>query len=519
MTPAGTWPAGATQETSNAPVHLSRRRFLSLSGAAAAAGLFARIGANACPVLDPIDPMADAKELAKAINAFAIDLHTRLARDEKDSLFFSPFSIETALAMTSAGARGETLAEMQKTLHLPADPHAAFGQLLNHLNGPAPIWLPLPEGKPQLPRLPDPSPPSVKPDVPPLVPIKRGYELTVANAIWAMKDYPWRKEFLDLTRRHYGAGLVETDFAKSEAARRQINAWVEKETKEKIKDLIPEGVLDHLTRMVLTNAIYFKGTWQYTFDKKNTADAAFTRTDNTKADVPMMSLTNKLNYGKTHLGGRSGLGVQILELPYSGKELSMLVFLPEKGRSVDLIVPRITGQMLSDPMLAPTEVTVFLPRFKAESSLSLQPALMDLGMKAAFNKADFHGMHTSDEYLFISHVLHKAFVEVNEEGTEAAAATAVVVKLDSAIKEPEPVFRADRPFVFAIRDNKTGAALFLGRYSGPAKSVPRALPWAEGSQSFGLKTKTPNGSRGRNSAMRRDDGAFGSNSNPEGGVS
>ncbi len=440
------------------PSTLSRRRFLSLSGAAAAAGLFARFGANACPIRDELDAIEHTKELATSINAFATDLHTRLARDEKDSLFFSPFSIETALAMTAAGARGETLAEMEKTLHLPKEPHAAFGDLLKHLNGPPLVRSP--ERTPGFLPLPNPDPFPLR--------VKRGYELTVANAIWAQKGYPWRKEFMDLTRKHYGAGMVETDFAESEAARRRINAWVEKETKEKIKNLIPTGILDHLTRMVLTNAIYFKGTWQYTFDKMNTADAPFTRTDDTKADVAMMSQTATLNYGTTHVGGRTGLSVQILELPYAGRELSMLVFLPQKGRSVDLIAPRLGVETLAAPTLKPTEVSVFLPRFKVETEYSLEPALKDLGMRKAFDNADFRGMHTSDEHLFISHVLHKAFVEVNEEGTEAAAATAVVVKADSASVMPEPVvFRADRPFVFAIRDNKTGTALFVGKYAGP----------------------------------------------------
>jgi serpin B len=418
------------------PSTLSRRKFLTLSGAAAAAGLYARFApATACPIPD-LDPSDGAKELAKAINAFANDLHARLARDEAGTLFFSPFSIETALGMTSAGARGETLKEMQKALRLPADPHAAFGELINHLNGT------------NLAR-------------------KRGYELTTANAIWAQQGFPWRKEFLELTRKHYGAGVVETDFGKPEAARKQINGWGEKETREKIKELIPKGIIDALTVMVLTNAIYFKGTWQYTFDKKNTKDAPFTRADNTKADVPLMHQTATLNYGTMHVGGRSGVGVQVLELPYTGNELSMLVYLPERADGANRLAGRLTADHIAAPKLTKREVKVWLPRFKAETEYSLKPALMDLGMKAAFTTADFYGMHTSDEYLFISHVLHKAFVEVNEEGTEAAAATAVVMKRASADVEPDPVFRADRPFVFVIRDNRTGVALFMGRYDGP----------------------------------------------------
>lgn len=414
---------------------LSRRAFLSLTGAAGAgafaSGLFPSFARACLPVPDP---MKDAKDLANGINAFAHDLHARLARDAKGDLFFSPLSIEAALAMTAAGAKGETLDEMQKALHLSADPHSAFGTLLNHLNNPR-------------------------------LEKKRGYELTVANAIWAQKGFPWREEFTDLTQKHYGSGLSEVDFAESEAARKLINDWVAKETKEKIKDLIPKGVLDSLTRMVLANAIYFKGTWLYRFDKKQTRDAAFTRLDGTKANVSLMSQTATLNYGKSHFGGQF---VEVLELPYAGKELSMLVYLPEKGREYDRLASELDPKGFAEPKLTPTEVWVSLPRFKVEAAYSLKPALTDLGMKTAFGRdADFTGMSPRGEDLYISHVLHKTFVEVNEEGTEAAAATAVVVKERGERRATE--FRADRPFVFAIRDNATGAALFLGRYAGPEK--------------------------------------------------
>lgn len=410
---------------------LSRRAFLSLSGAAGASALFPAFAKACLPIPDP---MHDAKDIANGINAFAHDLHARLARDAKGDLFFSPLSIEAALSMTAAGAKGDTLDEMRKVLHLPADPHSAFGTLLKHLNGPRGERF-------------------------------RGYELTVANAIWAQKDFPWHKEFVNLTRTNYGAGLSEVDFTEPEAARKLINEWVEKETREKIRELVPKGVLDPLTRMVLANAIYFKGTWLYQFDKKQTRDAAFTRLDGTKADVPLMSRKGTLNYGKAHFGGGP---VEVLELPYAKNELSMLVYLPEKGREYDRLASELDPKDFAEPKLKPTEVRVSLPRFKAETEYSLKPALIDLGMKTAFGTAsDFSGMSPQGKDLYISHVLHKAFVEVNEEGTEAAAATAVVVKERGEPQATE--FRADRPFVFAIRDNATGAALFLGRYTGPAK--------------------------------------------------
>jgi serpin B len=415
---------------------LSRRRFLSLTGAAAAGTLLARSLGYTCPMAE-IEPSDEAKAIADAVNGFAVDLHRQLA-DDKDTLFFSPFSISAALAMTSAGARGETLAEMEKVLHLPKNPHAGFGDLLSFLNGADTVR-------------------------------GRGYQLAVANAIWAQKGFPWHREFVELTRKHYSAGTIEVDFGESEAARKRINDWVQKETREKIKDLIPAGVINGLTRMVLANAIYFKGDWQVQFDKKLTKDAPFTRDDGTRGTVPLMNLTGEFRYGETTLFyvERAGEKVQVLELPYAGRGLSMLVFLPEDPAFVHRLPRCLSAADFAAPKLDEQKVNVFLPRFKAESKLSLKPTLMDMGMKTAFGGADFTGMSPEGKSLFVSAVLHKAFVDVNEEGTEAAAATGVVIaQRVSAPKEPK-VFRADRPFVFAIRDNKTSAVLFLGRYCGP----------------------------------------------------
>ncbi len=437
------------------PSNVNRRRFLGLSGLAAAGTLFARSVTRACPVIEP-------PKIANSINAFAADLHPRLAKDEKGSFFCSPLSISAALTMTSAGARGVTLEEMEKVLHLPQDPHPVYRDLLNDLNGGGNGWF-----------------------------RKCSYDLSVANAIWAQKGYPWHKEFIELTRKHYGAGTVETNFAKSEAARKQINDWVEKETNEKIKDLIPTNAIDALTRMVLVNAIYFKGDWKYQFDKKETKDAPFTRANGTKADVPLMHLSGEFNYGTLNLGGgidepkgllasnnpnhpvgfqkvRPVMRAQVLELPYAGNDLSMLIYLPETRDGAHLLAQYLSAGDLSTPALTPQKVNVHLPRFKAESSFFLKPVLMNMGMMAAFTSADFTGMSPNGKDLYITHVLHKAFVDVNEEGSEAAAATAVSLG-DRDIKEPMPPveFRADRPFVFTIRHNETGAVLFLGRYSGP----------------------------------------------------
>jgi serpin B len=357
--------------------------------------------------------------------------------------------------MTSAGARGKTLEEMEKVLHLPKEPHEAFGTLIGRLNG-DPFALPARDHG-----LPNPGPRKLS---------DRPDQISIANAIWAQKGFPWEKDFIELTRKHYGAGTIEVDFADSEAARKRINDWVEKQTKEKIKDLIGSGVLTARTRMVLANAIYFKSNWLYQFDKKLTKDAPFTRDDGTKADVPLMTLEGTLNCGEMNMFVfREGEKVQVLELPYAGQELSMFVFLPPDHTGVYRLAQWMNDKTLNNLKMTPTEVKVFLPRFKAESALSLKPVLMDMGMKSAFGAADFTGMSSMGKELYISHVLHKAFVDVNEEGTEAAAATGVAIKQRVSLPKEPKVFRADRPFVYAIRDNATGAVLFLGRYMGPAK--------------------------------------------------
>jgi len=409
---------------------LSRRNFLALSGAALATSFRNPLSAARPPV-------TALGKLVAGNTEFALDMYRELAK-EKGNIGFSPFSISAALAMTSAGAMGTTLEEMQKTLHFPADPHGTFGDLLGFVNG---------TGASE----------------------KRKHELAVVNAIWATKGYPWRKEFMDITKKSYGAGVKDTDFGDPATARKQINDWVEKETKEKIKDLIPEGMLRPLTRMVLTNAVYFKGGWAEKFEKNATKNAPFMLATGNKADVPLMTQTGQYAYGEFSVTVKSGTEkVQVLELPYLGTKASMLVFLPITHTGADALAQGLTAKHFESGSLKERRVDVFLPRFKVESGFSLKPALEALGMKAAFSDtaADFTGMHTGKEVLYIGAVQHKTFVDVNEEGTEAAGATAVEVSTKSA--PPESVeFRADRPFVYAIRDNTTDSVLFLGRYSGP----------------------------------------------------
>ena len=377
-------------------------------------------------------PKDDRTAVVEGNSAFALDLYAKL-KEQEGNLFFSPFSISTALAMTHTGARSETAAQMEKVLHFDIGQerlHPAFKALIEDLNA-----------RQQ----------------------KGGYELSVANALWGQRGYGFLMEFLDLTVDNYGAGLREVDFVgDTEGARQTINGWVEKETREKIKNLIPPGVLDALTRLVLTNAIYFKGDWAAQFDKEATHDAPFTLLDGKKVEVPMMRQTEKFGYMETE-------GFQALELPYVKDELSMIVLLPRKVDGLAELEKSLTAENLAKwlPELRKRRVIVELPKFKMTSQFSLAKVLRSMGMTDAFSlpPADFSGMNGKKD-LFISAVIHKAYVDVNEEGTEAAAATGVVMQLTAA-PTPPVLFRADHPFLFLIRDNRSGSILFLGRMINP----------------------------------------------------
>jgi serpin B len=373
--------------------------------------------------------------VARATNAFAVDLYAKLA-DRDGNLFFSPYSISTALAMTYAGARGETERQMAEVLHFAMgqeELHPALSGFVDDLNARAE---------------------------------KAGVEFSVANALWGQKGYAFRDEFLDLVRANYGAGLREVDFAgATEAARHAINDWTERETRGRIADLIGPGILDELTRLVLTNAIYFKGAWAVPFRKRATRDAPFTLLGGEKAQVRMMHGTASFLYGEAR-------GLQMLELAYVGGERSMVVLLPRKLDGLPGLEESLTREKLAKWLGIPRrrKVRVFLPRFKTACRFRLDETLKSMGMTDAFvyRVADFSGM-TDKEALFVQAVLHKAFADVNEEGTEAAAATAVAVAPYKLTKPPPPppVFRADHPFLFLIRDRRTGAILFMGRVTNP----------------------------------------------------
>jgi len=382
---------------------------------------------------------ADLAALVDGNNAFAFDLY-RALKGERGNLFYSPYSISQALAMTYAGARDTTEKEMAGTLHftLAQDRlHPAFNSLDQQLKARGQGA----KGKDG-----------------------KGFRLNIVNAIWGQAGYTFLADYLDLLAQNYGAGLRTLDFrAAPELSRQTINKWVEDQTEQRIKDLIPSGGIDPLTRLVLTNAIYFNAAWASNFEKDLTQPAPFHLIDGSTVDVPMMRQTERLGYAASD-------GYQAVSLPYDGRELEMVVLLPDGGKFAEfeksLDAGRV-GTIIKD--IVPKQVALSLPRFKFESEFSLGNVLANMGMPTAFSdqQADFSGM-TGNRELSISKVIHKAFVGVDEAGTEAAAATAVIMRATAMPAMPQEV-TVDRPFIFLIRDVQTGSVIFVGRVVNPLK--------------------------------------------------
>ena len=379
---------------------------------------------------------ADLITLGDGNSAFAFDLYQAL-KEADGNIFYSPYSISLALAMTCAGARGETAQQMADTLHfvLPQSRlHPAFNALDLELGRRGEGA----KGKDG-----------------------EGFRLNIVNAIWGQKDYQFLTVFLDLLAENYGAGLRILDFASvPEESRITINEWVSDQTEGRIEDLIPRGLIDTLTRLVLTNAIYFNAAWQYPFNEDMTEDGLFYLLDGAEVTVPMMKQTEMFGYAE-------GGGYQAVELPYDGGELSMVLLLPQSGQfetfEDSLDVQRVEGIVKT---LERRQVTLAMPMFEFESSFRLKETLATMGMPVAFSgNADFSGM-TGNRDLFIADVVHKAFVSVDEAGTEAAAATAVVMRETAVPAKPVEV-NIDHPFIFLIRDIETGAILFVGRVVNP----------------------------------------------------
>ena len=381
---------------------------------------------------------ADQAEVTKGNNAFTVDLYGRL-REQKGNLFFSPESISTAFAMADAGARGETAAEMARVFHytLPQDRlYPAMGALLAGMNAQ-----------------------------------HAGYELRVGDALWAQQESSFESSYLGLMQRDYGANFRRVDFkTQPEAVRGTINQWVEKETNDRVTNLIGPGVLTPQTRLVLTNAIYFKGTWRAPFEKgATTEDGDFHLSAAQTVKTPLMHRTGGYRY-------YDGATFQELELPYEGDDLAMVVLLPKETDGLSALEQKFTpaaSQAWIDKLEPAEKVIVTFPRFTMTQQFELSGTLAKMGMPQAFSPAaDFSGM-TGKRAFSISAAIHKAFIDVNEQGTEAAAATAtVMVATAMRVPRPEPppvVFRADHPFLFMIRDVKTGGILFLGRVEDPTK--------------------------------------------------
>ncbi len=384
------------------------------------------------------DLSSDVPSLTAGNRAFAFDLY-RMLRQNTGNLFYSPHSMSLALAMTYAGARGQTADQMAQVLHMSL-PQDRLHPAVNSLDQELARRTQGGTGKDG-----------------------KGFRLNIVNALWGQVGYKFQPQFLDVLAANYGAGLRTMDFVRAaEPSRMTINKWVEEQTENRIKDLIPSGGVDASTRLVLTNAIYFNAAWLHQFEQNATADGPLTLLDGSKVTVPMMRQTESFRYA-------SGADYQAVELPYEGGKLAMLIILPASGQfdKVDgsLTAAQYDGIVSS---LQYKRVFVTLPKFKYETTLALQDPLGKLGMQDAFvpGTADFSGMDGTRD-LFISAVLHKAFVAVDEAGTEAAAATAVIVAAGAMPSEPVQ-FKADRPFIFAIRDLDTGALLFLGRVVNPA---------------------------------------------------
>lgn len=379
----------------------------------------------------------DFTPLVEGNNAFAFDLYQQIAADSEDNILYSPYSISLALAMTYAGARGETEQQMQDTLHfaLPqSELHPMFGDLNNTLNSRAEEFA--------------------------------AYEvealhLNIANALWGEQTLPFYPDFTQTLEQNYAAALRLVDFINAaEDARVMVNDWVADETEDRIQDLVPQGVITPDTRLVLANAIYFQAGWMNTFDEAFTRDDTFNLLDGTQVTVPMMNLQENFLY-------TAGDGYQAIQLPYWG-DMSMLVFLPDAGQ-FETFEQALSTQTLSDTLgnLTPQDVNLAMPRFEYEFSVGLNDILSALGMPIAFtDDADFSGM--ADAPLSISDVLHKAYIKVDESGTEAAAATAVVVGVTS-VQVPQEVIalRIDRPFIYVIYDQRTNTLLFMGRVLNP----------------------------------------------------
>ncbi len=386
----------------------------------------------------------DMAQAAKGNGAFSMALYGRLAEEAQgNNVFFSPFSLRTALARVYAGARGPTAEEMKKVLdyRLPQDKlHSAMGGLERAIAS------------------------------------NQNCDINIANAVWGQTGYPFEAAYTDRILSDYKLPFRVTDFkAAPEDGRDEINDWIESRTRGNIKQMFAPGTINAQTRLVVANAVYFLGAWEKGFNRQATTDQPFTLVDGKTVKTPLMHQVEELNYGR-------GDGFKAIVLPYRGGDIGMLVMLPNEPDGIAELEMKLSIRLIADTFkaMAKDEVHVYLPRFAMATGFDAKSALSKMGMGSAFGpNADLTGIadpiRTGEQGLFINKALHRAFVIVNEEGTEAAAATGVAVEAKGAEAAPI-VFRADHPFVFAILHRQTGIILFMGRMMGPAVAGPAARP-------------------------------------------
>ncbi len=392
-----------------------------------------------CAGIVPFDKLSDCQAQCEPIqirtstnvidanNQFAVDFYSQVANNNDDNLFFSPWSISTAAAIVYEGARGNTADEMRIVFEFPKDNlqrRAEFASILDDLNEP--------DAK---------------------------YKLQVANALWIANEFEPLQEYVDTAKNYYDSEVRNVNFISEEGVN-TINEWVKDKTEEKIQKIFEPGSTDGTWRLAVTNAIYFKGLWENQFSKDRTIDRDFEINSETKVIVPMMHLSpNALNYTENEQ-------IEILEMPYQGNKTSMLILLPKNVDGINSLDESLTIENLSQwkSSLSERHMAVILPKFTLETEYDLKKKLLDMGIKDAFdpNNADFSGI-TELESLVISKAIHKAFVDVNEEGTEAAAVTGFGMEATSV----PPTFNANHPFVFIIQDTETGNILFMGRMINP----------------------------------------------------
>jgi serpin B len=369
---------------------------------------------------------------AEANRAFGLSLYQQLAA-EPGNVVISPISLAGAFGPVSAGAQGETRAAIGRILRFPAEDarlHSDLGGMLRELESD-----------------------------------RDGARVSIANALWLMLGFPVKPEFVAIAERSYDAEVDTLDFRDGAAAARRINGWVDRETKGRIRELVDADTLDEYTALVVTNAVHFLGDWQQPFSANNTRPQPFHLADGSTREVPLMYAKRRVRYAETG-------DVQLVDLPYEGERLSMSVILPKRRGGLaeverGLSESRLTEWLRTVDAARPQDVRIHLPRVQTETSYQLVEPLTAMGMGVAFDRQDANFRGIADQQLFISQVVHKTYLRIDEKGTEAAAATGIEVEVTSAPPSPPPVFRADHPFLFLIRDKATGAVLFLGRIAVP----------------------------------------------------